>query len=143
MRYVLGFAFDKDRQRVILIRKNKPDWQAGKLNGVGGKVEGDESVIRAMVREFFEETGAETSTTDWEWYGRIYGDGAEVHVFRTFLPHLSACQTMTQELVGAFRTDVLGHYPCLPNVPALIGMALDPQAPLFVLDYRSGLKGVP
>jgi hypothetical protein len=36
--YVVGFAFDTDG-RVALIRKNRPEWQAGRLNGIGGHVE--------------------------------------------------------------------------------------------------------
>jgi 8-oxo-dGTP diphosphatase len=54
--YVLGFAFDSNEE-VVLIRKNKPDWQRGLLNGVGGKIEENESSYAAMVREFHEETG--------------------------------------------------------------------------------------
>jgi 8-oxo-dGTP diphosphatase len=54
--YVLGFAFTP-HQEVILIRKKRPDWQVGKLNGVGGHIEEGENSYQAMVREFKEETG--------------------------------------------------------------------------------------
>lgn len=54
--YVLGFAFDSRSGRVLLVQKSKPEWQAGRWNGVGGKVEHDESGYRAMWREFEEET---------------------------------------------------------------------------------------
>ena len=36
--YVCGLLFSVDRTRVLLIRKRRPAWQAGRLNGVGGKV---------------------------------------------------------------------------------------------------------
>jgi hypothetical protein len=39
MEYVCGFMFANDFTEVALIRKNKPEWQRGKLNGIGGKVE--------------------------------------------------------------------------------------------------------
>jgi len=55
-RYVLGFMFDRDYAEVALILKNRPAWQAGKWNGIGGKIEGDETPHAAMVREFTEET---------------------------------------------------------------------------------------
>ena len=55
--YVVGFLFDAARKRVLLIEKKRPAWQAGKLNGVGGKVEVGEIPERAMTREFEEETG--------------------------------------------------------------------------------------
>lgn len=35
-RYVVGFCFNSDLSQIILIEKNKPEWQKGYLNGVGG-----------------------------------------------------------------------------------------------------------
>lgn len=68
-KYVAGFLFSPDLMEVVLITKEKPTWQAGKLNAVGGKIEGwygrlhDELIweepISAMAREFAEETGLE------------------------------------------------------------------------------------
>jgi 8-oxo-dGTP diphosphatase len=55
-KYVCGFLFDQQKN-VVLIRKNKPEWQNGFLNGVGGKVEEGESNLDAMIREFNEEVG--------------------------------------------------------------------------------------
>lgn len=52
--YVCGFAYNGDD--VLLIRKNRPDWQEGKLNGIGGHVD-SESASDAMIREFHEEAG--------------------------------------------------------------------------------------
>ena len=56
-KYVVGFMFDTSLTNVALIRKTKPAWQAGLLNGIGGKVEAGESFDDAMVREFSEEAG--------------------------------------------------------------------------------------
>lgn len=55
-RYVLGFMFDHEEKHVLLIWKNRPKWQAGKLNGIGGKIEAGETPLQAMEREFTEET---------------------------------------------------------------------------------------
>lgn len=54
--YVLGFCFTEDG-KVLLMNKLRPEWQAGKVNGVGGKIEPFESSHDAMIREFWEETG--------------------------------------------------------------------------------------
>lgn len=67
--YVLGFAFYKDK--VILIKKNRPEFQKDKLNGIGGKIEKNEDAIGAMVREFKEETGITTSIRNWNPLGRL------------------------------------------------------------------------
>ncbi len=56
-RYVVGFMFSPSGECVLLIRKTHPAWQAGKLNGVGGRIEMGESALDAMRREFAEETG--------------------------------------------------------------------------------------
>jgi len=49
-----------DRQGYFLcVRKERPDWQRGKLNLPGGKVEPNETPHRAALRELYEETGIE------------------------------------------------------------------------------------
>lgn len=58
---VVGFLFDSNFENVLLIEKKKPLWQVGKLNGVGGKIEENETPLNAMRREFLEETGQEIS----------------------------------------------------------------------------------
>src|SRR5258708_364006 len=39
MNYVCGFMMSYDLMQFLLIRKTHPDWQKGKLNGIGGKIE--------------------------------------------------------------------------------------------------------
>jgi hypothetical protein len=69
--YVCGFAFTRPQHPsphscwVLLIRKAKPDWMKGKLNGVGGKIEQGESVYEAQAREVLEETGITTTPDQW------------------------------------------------------------------------------
>ena len=64
MDYVCGFLFDKERTSVLLVKKIKPVWMAGMLNGIGGKIKNDkfgfpESPLHAMERECIEELGWE------------------------------------------------------------------------------------
>ncbi len=98
--YVLGFMFNADRSEVVLTRKAKPAWRAGRLNGVGGKIEAGERPLAAMVREFAEGTGFRTCAQDWQRYAMMYWDGADaftVHVFRSFQhrPTLMDCVPST------------------------------------------------
>ncbi len=55
-RYVLGIVTTPDCSKVLLIRKVKPDWQKGRWNGIGGKLEDGETPHFAMDREWREET---------------------------------------------------------------------------------------
>ena len=65
MDYVLGFVFDKTKKNVLLINKNKPEWQKGKMNGLGGKIESfDSSPEHAMIREMKEESGLDIPSWD-------------------------------------------------------------------------------
>lgn len=64
--YVVGFCIFLPTNEVVLIKKEKPAWQKGLLNGVGGKVEIGEVPSEAMVREFMEETGVKTQEKDWQ-----------------------------------------------------------------------------
>jgi 8-oxo-dGTP diphosphatase len=125
MHYVLGFAFSEDLSRVALIRKNRPEWQAGKLNGIGGKVEPGETMLDAMIREFREETGFEIRK--WQRLGTMTGDSWEVGVFVSYHNNLRKLQTMTDETVGTFRNDeiILERHETISNLPWLICYALD------------------
>ena len=69
MNYVVGFAFTADRHQLLLIEKRKPKWQIGLLNGIGGKIELDESAHQAMIREFDEETNV--LIKGWEIFAKL------------------------------------------------------------------------
>lgn len=79
--YVLCYASApwEDPKDVLLIRKNRPAWQAGRLNLPGGKVEIGENVKQAATREMFEETGLRCSEVDVTILGTIVGEGFIVY----------------------------------------------------------------
>ena len=99
MVYVVGFRFDEARQQVVLIEKNRPEWQRGKLNGVGGKVEDLEIPPEAMVREFEEEASLKTNQDDWEEMGRLEGDFGKLHVYKS-VGSLAGIKTNTDEIIN-------------------------------------------
>lgn len=124
--YVAGFFFDQSGEHVLLVRKNRPKWQAGKLNGVGGHIEQGESPLDAMVREFYEETDAQTMHRDWRQFATVGGNGFTVHFFenRSIFP---IYKTVTDEDIGIYQVDQLlaGKYPMISNLRWLIPLALD------------------
>jgi 8-oxo-dGTP diphosphatase len=59
MNYVVGIV--TDGSKILLLRKNNPDWQKGLYNGVGGKVDLDETPLEAIKRGCQKEVGLEIS----------------------------------------------------------------------------------
>lgn len=53
--YVVTFLFTTSMDKVWMVEKQKPEWQKGCLNGIGGKIEKDELPKEAAIRELKEE----------------------------------------------------------------------------------------
>ena len=123
--YVLGFLFDLEGKQVVLIQKNRPEWQAGFYNGVGGKVEKNESHKEAMQREFLEETGLKVSRSDWRRAGKIIAEDYIIHVFTAKHRFYNLAKTQESEPVLIAKLDLLKELPVLQNVPWLVNICLD------------------
>lgn len=131
-KYVLGFAFGNDgaEDGVVLIKKIKPDWQAGKLNAPGGKIEPtDKSPKHAMKREFLEETNIETSLADWRHFATMKGAEFKVYCYSMLLDEEDVNQGMasvTPEEVGFYYLNNIQHEDkLLNNIKWLIEMSKD------------------
>lgn len=124
-KYVLGFMFSdlfEQEGELALIRKNKPAWQRGKLNGIGGKVEENELYLDAMRREFKEETGFDQD--EWTPCGTMKGKDWEVEVFACF-GMISELKTTTDEEVVTFElSEVHLSEEVIDNLKFLIPMCL-------------------
>lgn len=128
-RYVVGFLFSPSNLHVALIRKEKPAWQKGLLNGPGGKVEEGEEPHRAMMREFYEE--ASVLVPDWRrFFTLIQQTGNDKWIIHFYVSHFS---TPDIRLVSREFEEV-SWYPTVgviqgkwvvPNLRWLIPMALD------------------
>jgi 8-oxo-dGTP diphosphatase len=71
-----GFSFSPDLARVVLITNHTKNPQLlwhDKMMGLGGKLEGTESPLDCMVREFREESGVQTRPEDWSRYCLLAG----------------------------------------------------------------------
>ena len=130
--YVAGFAFDGGE--VALVRKSRPHWQEGKLNGVGGKVEDGETPLNAMRREWEEEAGFAHS--EWTHFCTLTDlDGWKVYFYRTELYSTWKTQANFQDTqTPATREDepidwylyhevLAGMFETIVNIPWLLVMA--------------------
>jgi 8-oxo-dGTP diphosphatase len=120
---VVGFLFTDGGKYVVLIRKRRPDWMAGRLNGPGGKINPDETPDEAMRREYVEETGLGvlwrgpylTLTTDHDTLVHFYAARSTAAV--------EAVRTTTDEEVVRRDVGTLHVGDCLPNLAWLVALA--------------------
>lgn len=126
-RFVCGFAFfvgavNVRQPSVLLIRKLKPDWQKGKLNGIGGKVEEHEQFRDAMIREGIEEA----NLRDVVWYPvtTLSYPEADVSFFGTILvPGYPHVKQMEAEEIDFYPVNNLPwREDLIPNLRFLIPM---------------------
>lgn len=149
-RYVVGFLFADYSwgKCVALIRKSHPEWQRGKFNGIGGRIEPGEGPLAAMVREFREEAGCDDSIAWSEFAVLQDARGWAIHFFRATAHHDAhfAAEANTKgadEPIVICSVDGMGtrikEGRALPNLGWLIPLALDPDVSLAtVLEERSG-----
>lgn len=126
-RYVVGFCFNEARDEILLIEKNKPEWQKGRLNGIGGKIEDyDASPKSAMYREGLEEANIKV---DWQQFAHYSGPGYELFIFRAFDDRaLEEFKTMEAERIVSRSVDGLpwrDEKKMIWNLNWLIPLALD------------------
>lgn len=117
--YSVGFLHND--HEVVLIRKNRPAWQAGYLNGVGGHIEKYEDPHSCMVREFREETGV--GVGPWEHFATLLGEHAMIHCFAVYDPEgmfIYDVKTTTDEDIEIWPFDDLNgfleHSQTVPNL---------------------------
>lgn len=151
----LAFGYGDDPlvpSKVLLMDKaHGPPRLRGHWNGLGGSVEDDEAVVAAMVREFGEESAAETLPENWELFALIQRVDGWIFFFRHFEKHLSGLQTgghsPTDEVIRWHS--IYPRFGCrwMPNLHWLVPLALDPglcrkhahypiQFPVIIRDLR-------
>lgn len=123
--YTLGFFFDKTRKNVALIEKQRPDWQKGFLNGIGGKIEPFETSLDCMIREFKEET--DVKVTNWNHFMNKVGDDFEVYCYYAFDDNDSFfnLKTTTDEKVIFAPINRLREFKTLSNLQWMIPMIFE------------------
>ena len=120
--YALGFIVCGEW--VLLIRKQRPTWQKGRLNGVGGHVEPGETYLEALIREVKEEVGIETRPEEWRHFATLEGKDYRCLCFVAESERIFQARAMTDEVPGIYYVHNLTEQ-ALPSVRYLVPMALD------------------
>lgn len=147
-KYCLGFMFGENRKGVLLIEKTHPEFMAGKLNGIGGKISPFETPVGAMVREFKEETDITTKINDWEYVFTFSGIDWVVYVFKAFSNSWRYYKQTTDERPIFIDLQMLKYHELMLNLSWIIPLCLDDtkmffdneQDSILVLSYRQRIQ---
>lgn len=130
--YVAGFMFSEDKKNVALILKNRPEWQRGLKNGIGGHVEPSETPDYAMVREFEEETGVRYG--NWIHFCLLTGPWGRVYFYKT-TGYLHGLRKMTDERICLCVVKDICNV--VPNLYWLIPLALSEHNDFASVQHRA------
>ena len=122
--YVLGFMFSPDLSAVVMVIKERPDWQKGLFNGIGGHIEGGECAKEAMVREFQEETGLLTVGAQWWNFITMRYPLATIECYCATDRFFASVASKTDECICIMSVANVGLIKTIDNVPHLVELAL-------------------
>lgn len=128
--FTLGFVFNSEQNRVLLIEKLHPDWMKDRWNGIGGHIESGETPLGAMIRESTEECG---HSYLWEHKITFCCPGGTVYVYTATYPDYK----IDFEQIEDERLHVwyIKHLPdeSMSNIRAFIPLCLmDIATPLMI-----------
>jgi 8-oxo-dGTP diphosphatase len=126
--YAMGFMFDTAGECIALVEKNRPAWQAGKLNAIGGHIEGGESSLQCVRREFREETGIDHE--DWLPFCLLLHEEEPswlLWCYVAFTDEVVNVSTQTDEQIRLCMVSPELYEHTVDNLKWLIPMALDPN----------------
>lgn len=125
-KFVLSFLFNPDKSRVVLIKKNRPDWMAGKLNAIGGHVEPGEDPREAAHREFLEETGIHVPTPLWQLFLTLDRGGDRMLYCFWFVSHRAyQSRSLTDEPVNLAVINELNPDAIVKDTLWILALALE------------------
>lgn len=146
--FVWSFSGYKNTAQVLLVQKNKPAWQRGRLNLVGGKIEAGETPEQAALRELEEEAGFSAKHKSIEEVsnavlcGKIIGADCVVHCLSCDLlcndvPNILPREGET-ELVGWHNWNTVKTDPRLiPNLKVIIPLLVQDSQGWEITDQDS------
>lgn len=134
--YVVGILYENDPREkpsphVILMEKMRPEWQKGKLNGVGGKIENGEDPQEAMAREWEEEVDT-PHDIEWDLFCALndHQGGAMVFFFRSQMPEEAEIfdfSAAEDEPLISVSIDNIWRGDVIWNIPWVVHLGLDPN----------------
>jgi 8-oxo-dGTP diphosphatase len=124
MNYVVAFLFSEDAKLIALITKDHPDWQKGKLNGIGGHIEAFETPTAAIIREIEEEAGVSLKSLHLFAIGNTENNSTTLYCFTAKI-NVYDITSKEKERINLYRVNGFNERPIIDNLKWLIPLALD------------------
>jgi 8-oxo-dGTP diphosphatase len=138
--YVLVIARSSVDGQVVVVRKNRPVWQAGRFNYPGGKIERHESPLEAAAREMGEETGICLPMDRLRPVAHVLRQGVfEMFVFAVDAAEVRSATALTDEevvLLSVAELRALTSAQGIENLPWLYDMAFDGAPKCARIEYE-------
>lgn len=149
-KYVVAFIFTPGLTWVNLIRKNKPQWQKGALNGIGGKIEEGESPMQAVIRELKEESGTSFEEDNLIEVGMMKGTNNDESAFEVYIftgVHKTPLIDQEEEPIDLYMVDKVSSVKHVENIPMLIEACMYRIAgkshfDRIIMEYNPGKKAL-
>lgn len=131
--FVLALLYSADRRQIVLMRRTRPAWQAGRVNALGGRLVAGESAAMAARREVREECGVDVA----EWETVLVWEDAEyvMHVMRAVSERARDARMLEDQEVFLADVDALPAN-VIDNLRWLVPLALDADV-AFPIAVRS------
>ncbi len=124
-KYTLGFIFNENMDKVLLIHKLVPAWQVGKINGLGGKMEEVEDGLSCIVREIQEESGLITEKESWEFICKMHSLDFNIDTFGyIYTGDINDAKSLEAEQIEWFDVNNLPEN-VISNLKWLIPLTID------------------
>ncbi|HEV7705001.1 MAG TPA: NUDIX domain-containing protein [Gemmatimonadaceae bacterium] len=119
---MLALLYSLDGQHVVLMKRTRPLWQAGRVNALGGGIIEGEAPASAARREVREECGVDVE----EWTEMLVWEDAEyrMHVMRAMSARASEARTIEDQEVFLASVNALPAN-VIDNLRWLVPLALD------------------
>ena len=120
--FVLALLYSMDGRQVVLMKRTRPSWQAGRVNALGGGILVGETAASAARREVREECGVDVE----EWSEVLVWEDAEyrMHVMRAMSSRATEARTLEDQEVFLASVDALPEN-VIDNLRWLVPLALD------------------
>ena len=122
--FVLVMAYRESKDKFLLIEKNRPEFQKGRYNLIGGKVERGETYTDAAIRELEEESGILTDNI--EFNGIIFGSWGVIECFSTNIrdSKINQPENETELVFDTTWEDVREDNKLMPNLKVVIPLMM-------------------